>query len=122
MTTTASDPDAVVVVLTTVDSETSAQGLARQLVDERLAGCVNIVAGVTSVYRWQGAIETNGEWLLLLKTRRGDLERLEARVMALHPYDTPEWLVLAVEAVGDAYRQWLLAGVGRDPGAGAPSV
>lgn len=87
----------------------TAERIATALVGERLAACVNVLPGMTSVYRWQGKVEQAGEWLLLAKTTRDRLDALSARVVALHPYELPE--VLAVEATGGlpAYLDWIAA-------------
>lgn len=99
---------AVRVVLTTCPDAATAEGIARALVEERLAACGNVVPGVTSIYRWQGRIETAGECLLILKTAAGRLAGLSARLTELHPYDVPEVLALPVEAGAPAYLRWVL--------------
>jgi len=81
--------------------------MARTLVEERLAACVSILTGVTSVYRWQGGVEQDGEQQLLIKTTPDRLAALEARLQELHPYDVPELLVLDVEQGGAAYLAWV---------------
>lgn len=96
----------------------SAERLAGALVDERLAACVQVLPGLRSVYRWDGAVERADEVLLLIKTTRERLDALTARVRALHPYELPE--LLAVEAAGgsSAYLEWVAAET-RAPGVGA---
>lgn len=91
-----------------------ADTLARALVNERLAACVQAVANVRSTYRWEGQLEQADEVLLLMKTTADRLDALTARIHALHPYEVPE--VLAFEAVGGsaAYIQWLDAGTRPD--------
>jgi periplasmic divalent cation tolerance protein len=86
----------------------SAARLADALVDERLAACVNLVPGLRSVYRWQGAIEHSDEVLLLAKTSRDRFDALTARVRELHPHELPE--VIAVEVAGGlpAYLDWVV--------------
>lgn len=93
------------------DADTAAR-IARALVEERLAACVNVLQGVRSVYRWQGVVEEAGEVLLLAKTTRASLPALQSRVVALHPYELPE--LLAVEAAGGlpAYLAWIADNVG----------
>lgn len=88
------------------DADTAAR-VADALVAERLAACVNVVPGLRSVYRWQGAVERSDETLLLIKTTRDRLEALVARVPALHPYELPE--VIAVEVAGglSTYLDWV---------------
>ena len=95
-----------VIVLTTLGAETDASTLARTLVDERLAACVNVLPAMRSFYRWKGAVEDEREQQLIIKTAPDVLERLKARLLELHPYETPELLVL--DAGGsDAYLRWL---------------
>jgi periplasmic divalent cation tolerance protein len=96
-------------VLTTTGSPGEASRLARTLVEERLAACATIIPGVQSIFHWQGEIETSTETLLLLKTGLDQLDALEARVLELHSYQTPEFLVLGVEGVSHPYLDWLMA-------------
>jgi periplasmic divalent cation tolerance protein len=100
------DAELRVVLLTAPDPEL-AEGLARSLVEERLAACVNVVPGVQSFYRWEGRVETAGEWLLVVKTRADRAVALAARVRELHPYELPE--VLELPAVGGSagYLDWV---------------
>lgn len=95
------------IVLTTVSSREEATRIARALVEERVAACVNIVGGVDSIYRWQGAVEEAAEVLLLIKTTVEKLEVLEAAVRRLHSYDVPEFLILHVDGGSEAYLRWL---------------
>jgi len=95
---------------TAPDVETGAR-IARALVDERLAACVNLVPGIRSVYRWQGRIEEEGEVLLVIKTREEQLEALAARLCALHPYELPELVALAVAGGLERYLAWVAAEV-----------
>lgn len=89
--------------------------IARVLVEERLVACANVLPGMHSVYRWQGTTEEADEVLLLLKTTRGALPALQARLVALHPYELPE--LLAVEAAGGlpAYVGWIADNVDGTP-------
>ena len=96
-----------VIVLTTLGAKANAVALARVLVDERLAACVNVLPAMTSVYRWKGAIEEDGEQQLVIKTTSDRVSALEARFQELHPYEAPEFLVLAVADGSAAYLQWL---------------
>lgn len=97
------------VVLVTVPDLAVGRELARALVGERLVACVNLVPGLTSVYRWEGAIEEASEVLLVMKTVRRRVAELERRVAELHPYDVPEFVVLAPEHTGARYLDWLIA-------------
>jgi periplasmic divalent cation tolerance protein len=108
-----SDPGSpVCVAFTTCPDEGTARRIASALVDERLAACVNIVPDVTSVYRWEGALETAPECLLIVKTRRERLEALQRRLEELHPYDVPELVALSVEGGSSAYLKWVVEETG----------
>lgn len=96
-----------IAVFSTCGSEEEAKRIARALVEQRLAACVNVVSPVRSVYRWKGAIEEAEEWLLLIKTRRDLFEKLEERLRALHSYDTPEIVALPMVAGAAAYLDWI---------------
>ena len=97
-----------VVLVTAPDSEVAAE-LARRLVEEGLAACVNLVPGVRSIYRWQGAVQEDAEILLIAKTRATLVDALAARVRALHPYELPEVIALAVAAGSEPYLDWVRA-------------
>lgn len=101
-----------VVFSTAPDAETAAR-IARALVTERLVACVNVVAGVTSVYRWQGKLEEAAEVLLVMKTVADRIPALAARLKELHPYEVPELLALPVDAALPAYAQWVAAETAR---------
>ena len=95
------------VVLLTAPDAATAERLARALVEERLAACVNLVPGVRSVYRWQGQVEDASEVLLVVKTRADRGAALALRVRELHPYALPEVLELAVSGGGAEYLDWV---------------
>jgi len=90
------------------DSEEAAR-LSRIFVDERLAACVTLLPAVQSIYRWKGEVESAAETLVLIKTATDQLAALEARLRELHSYETPEFVVLAVDAVSQPYLDWLQA-------------
>ncbi len=96
-------------VLVLCPDRSSAEGIARMAIDERLAACANVGQGVTSIYRWKGAVEQADEIPLTLKTRASLFERLSTRVKALHPYDTPCVVAMDLAAVDPAYAAWLEA-------------
>lgn len=100
------DPAVQVVLVTAPDLDTAAR-LGRALVEERLAACVNLVPGLRSIYRWEGALHDDAEVLLLVKTRTDRLEGLSARVKELHPYALPEVLALPASGGSPAYLEWL---------------
>jgi len=96
-----------VLVLTTVGDNEQAEELARSLVEERLAACVNVHGPMTSFYRWKGAVERDAERQLVIKTTRDRLPALEIRLKALHGYELPEFLVLTVEGGSAEYLAWV---------------
>jgi len=96
-----------IVVLSTASSAAEAETIARRLVDERLAACVNVVTGVRSFYRWKGKIEDSGEWLLVIKSSRGRFEELRAALEKLHSYDVPEVIALPVVEGTKNYLNWM---------------
>ena len=99
-----------VVVLTTVGAGFDAAALARTLVEQRLAACVNIVAEVRSIYRWNDGVDDEREQLLVIKTTEERVAALRDALFAVHPYDVPEFVVLDAEAHGP-YGAWLTASV-----------
>ena len=105
----------VVVLLVTAPSADVAAAIARTLVEEGLAACGNVVPGIRSIYRWEGKVQEDAEALLVLKTERGRVEEIKARLPALHPYEVPELLVLPVEDGLPGYLEWVSASV-RPPG------
>jgi periplasmic divalent cation tolerance protein len=112
--TRSASPD-VRIVLTTIGSESAGLVLARALVDERLAACVNVLPQMTSVYRWKGAVEQDNEHQVVIKTAVDRLPALEARLRELHPYELPEFLVLEVGNGSAAYLAWVLESAGLRP-------
>jgi periplasmic divalent cation tolerance protein len=101
----------LVLVLTTMPDDTRAEELARTVVDERLAACVNVSSPIVSTYRWKGTVETATERQLTMKTTRAQLPALEARLKSLHPYELPEWIVLDAGA-SRAYAAWVSGAAG----------
>ncbi len=96
-----------VIVLTTLGADADASALARTLVEERLAACVNVLAPMSSTYRWKGSVDREREQQLVIKTSAARVAALEARLRALHPYEVPEFLVIPVEGGSDAYLGWI---------------
>jgi periplasmic divalent cation tolerance protein len=99
--------DQFVVVFVTCGSEGEASKIAHALVDERLAACANIVSPIRSVYRWEGKICDEREWLLVIKTREARFRDLEKRVKSLHSYQVPEIISLPILAGSPSYLKWL---------------
>jgi len=98
--------DELILILTTMPDDDRAAGLARTLVEERLAACVNVLGPMTSFYRWEGRVEVAAERQVVMKTTRANLVGLADRLRALHPYDLPEFVV--IDAAGsEAYAKWV---------------
>jgi periplasmic divalent cation tolerance protein len=96
-----------VVVLTTLPSDADSYVFGRALVDERLAACVNVLAPMESVYRWEGRVEHETERQVIVKTSRDRLAALWDRVRELHPYEVPEFIVLQIADGNEAYLRWI---------------
>ena len=99
------------IVLVTAPDLKMARALAGAALQARLIACVNLIPKVESHYWWQGKIESSAEVLLILKTQKSKLAALEKLVLAKHPYDTPEFLVLSLSAGSEKYLDWLAASV-----------
>ncbi len=96
-----------IVIFTTCVSEEEALRIARALVEEALAACVNIVSPVRSIYRWQGKVCDEKEWLLIIKTGRERFEELERKIISLHSASTPEIICLPILEGSLAYLEWV---------------
>jgi periplasmic divalent cation tolerance protein len=94
-------------VLTTTDSADKARALARGAVEARLAACAQIGGPVTSVYRWDGAVEEAEEWQVLFKTTAARYDELEAHLKQAHDYDIPEIIATPVVRGSEAYLAWV---------------
>ncbi len=100
-----------VIVLTTVGSSFDVAPLARDLVERRLAACVNVIGDVRSFYRWKDSIEDDTEQLLVMKTAAEKVDALREALFARHPYEVPEFVVVRMDELSNAYREWLTASV-----------
>src|SRR5580658_1627778 len=96
-----------IVVLATCDSEKHAEQLARHLVEQRVAACVNILPKTRSIYRWQEKIEDAAEWVLLIKSRRDLFAALRTEIQRAHTYEVPEVIAVPIVDGSDAYLGWL---------------
>ena len=101
-------PD-LVVALSTAGSPEEARRIASALVAEQLAACINIVDNIDSIYRWQGAIESAGESLMIIKTRTDLLPAIELRLHELHSYEVPELIAAPIMDGAQPYLDWLIA-------------
>ncbi|MBN2600955.1 MAG: divalent-cation tolerance protein CutA [Candidatus Marinimicrobia bacterium] len=91
----------------TIDNKSSAEEIARTLIDEKMAACVQIVGPVTSIYRWQNKIEQSGEFLCLIKTEKSLYSRLEQRIKTLHHYKIPEIISIDIVDIESNYSKWI---------------
>ena len=98
---------AVLQVITTTDSPELAESIARKLVAEKLAACVQVTGPIKSVYRWEGKVETSAEWKCEAKTTGDNYERVEAAIRELHTYDEPEIIATEVVAGSESYLNWV---------------
>ena len=95
------------IVLSTAGSEPEAHKIARHLVEQELAACVNILPRIESIYRWQAKVETNREWLLLIKTTAEKFPAVRDAIRELHSYELPECVAVSIEDGSPEYLQWL---------------
>jgi periplasmic divalent cation tolerance protein len=95
------------IVLSTAGSEEEAHKIARHLVEQQLAACVNILPRIESIYRWQGKVETSREWLLLIKTTAERFPAVCDAIRDLHSYELPECVAVSIEDGSPEYLQWL---------------
>ena len=99
------------IVLCTAGSEDEARKIARNLVEQRLAACVNIVPRMESIYRWQGKLESSGEWLLLIKTTVERFPAVRDAIRDLHSYELPECIAISIEDGSSGYLEWIAQSV-----------
>jgi periplasmic divalent cation tolerance protein len=115
MTSPSTTSDTVLLCYCTCPDTGSAQAIAETLVGEHLAACVNRLPGIVSTYRWQGALTSDTETLLLIKSTVGRFEMLKARLLHLHPYELPELIAVPVERGHTAYLDWVRDSVSAEP-------
>jgi periplasmic divalent cation tolerance protein len=96
-----------VIALVTAPDLKVARRLAKIVLEKRLAACVNLLPGIESHYRWKNKLETSAEVLMILKTTRACLKKLETCILENHPYDTAEFIVLKIGAGAKRYLKWI---------------
>lgn len=96
------------VIYCTVPNEFSANLIASTLIDENLAACVNIVPSVTSMYKWEGTVQTDSELLLIIKTQQSKFEEVENRIKELHENTIPEIIALPIIKGSEEYQNWIV--------------
>ena len=94
-------------ITTTTETKEQAQTIAQQLVEAKLAACVQITGPITSIYRWKGKVENTQEWLCLIKTRDDLYNKVEAAIKSKHPYETPEIIAVPIVKGSKEYLNWL---------------
>ena len=95
------------VIFCTCPNKSNARDIACKVVEQELAACVNILAGVVSVYRWEGKVQQDSECQLVIKTLKASQQKLKELVFSMHPYDVPEWIVLDVDFASVDYQDWI---------------
>ena len=103
--------EAYIQVITTTENKQDAEKIAGILVEKKLAGCVQIVGPVTSIYRWKGKIEEAREWQCVIKSRKGLFGEIEKVISSIHPYEVPEIIAVPIVTGNRAYLEWLKAGL-----------
>ena len=98
---------AILVLTTMPNDESKTAELARTLIDERLAACVNVHGPMVSTYRWKGQVERDAERQVVIKTTRDRLEALSKRIHELHPYELPEFVVIDIDGGSERYLSWI---------------
>ncbi len=96
-------------IFVTAPSREVAESIAESLINERLAACVALLPEVESFYRWQGKVERSREIQLLIKASADNIAALESRILALHPYDTPEFVAVPARFVSERYLKWAVS-------------
>jgi periplasmic divalent cation tolerance protein len=97
----------IAIVMSTAGSKSEATRIGRELVERRLAACVNVLPNVVSIYRWEGSVQTDSEWLLLVKTRANRFNDVRSAIVELHSYELPEIVMIEPSRVDPAYRAWI---------------
>ena len=106
--------DGYVIVLTTVGADVNVAAIANELVEQRLAACVNVLPEMDSYFRWRGAVEQASERQMVIKTTAAQLAALEQRLHEIHPYELPEFLVLPVRQGSEKYLRWIQESTGSE--------
>ena len=99
--------NAVYIVLVTAPTKEIATAMAKELVEKKLVACINIIPGVSSVYFWEGQIQEESEVLMFMKSTRERKAELQDAVKKLHPYQTPEFIVISPESIEPTYERWV---------------
>jgi len=115
------DLEPIVLIVTSVGTEQQAVEISEELIDRRLATCVNIVPCLRSIYRWKGKVCEDTEYLLLVKTPRSRFDGVSEAIRELHSYELPEILGIPIDAAESAFHEWILRMVDGNDGEGEPT-
>ncbi|MEM2928405.1 MAG: divalent-cation tolerance protein CutA [Nitrososphaerota archaeon] len=94
-------------VFTTTEKREDAEKIAKSLIEKRLAGCIQIIGQISSIYWWKNKIETSQEWLCIIKSKRNLYEEIEKSIKEIHPYETPEIIAMPIISGSEDYLKWL---------------
>jgi periplasmic divalent cation tolerance protein len=94
-------------VITTISDKRGAEKIAKELINKRLAACVQILGPIKSIYRWKGKIETAKEWVCIIKTRTSLYKKVEAAIKKIHPYEVPEIIAVPIALANKDYLKWI---------------
>ncbi len=111
-TSTETDMEQPLVIFSTISSEEAGSTLIRQLLEERLIACGNLIPRIRSLYWWKGQIEDSAEALIIMKTTDQAIDLLQARFIEAHPYDVAEFVVIDPKSVSEPYHEWIVKSVG----------
>ncbi len=98
----------IITIICTVPDFKTGKDIGEKLVSENLISCVNIIPGITSIYRWQGKICSDNEVILFMKSRLSLFDKIDSRVQELHPYDVPEVISMDIDNASNPYHEWIL--------------
>jgi len=101
------EENSVLIALSTINSEKKALEISKQLVERKIAACVNIIPNIKSIFRWKGEVQEESEWLLVIKTRPSNFNLLEKTLNEIHSYDVPELLCWSSSHQSKAYAKWV---------------
>ncbi len=110
--------ESIITITTTTDNREALEKIGRDLLEERLIACIQIVGPIKSIYWWKGKLEENGEWLGIMKSRESLYPEVEARIRRLHSYEVPEIVAFSVERVLPSYGKWVLCETGGNSNSG----
>jgi periplasmic divalent cation tolerance protein len=97
----------IIQIVTTIDNKEKAEHIAKQLVQKKLASCVQIAGPLKSIYRWKGQIEEAEEWQCIIKSKKSHYKKIEEEIKRLHHYELPEIIAIDIDAASPGYTRWV---------------